>query len=178
MKKNFESCMVMLLENEGGYQDDDRDPGNHGDGYGNLGSTNWGVTAKVYAQFTGQPATREIMKSLQKEDVYPVYKELYWDRIKGDDLPDGVDWTTFDFCVNSGVSRAAKALQGIVSATKDGAIGPKTIAAVEQKNSKDIIEEMHDLRQDFLEGLSTFKHYGRGWTTRNAHVKDTALDMI
>ena len=41
MKKNFESCMVMLLENEGGYQDDDRDPGNHGDGYGNPGSTNW-----------------------------------------------------------------------------------------------------------------------------------------
>ena len=40
MKKNFESCMVMLLENEGGYQDDDRDPGNHGDGYGNPGSTN------------------------------------------------------------------------------------------------------------------------------------------
>jgi lysozyme family protein len=37
---------------------------------------------------------------------------------------------------------------------------------------------MHDLRQDFLEGLSTFKHYGRGWTTRNAHVKDTALDMV
>jgi lysozyme family protein len=118
------------------------------------------------------------MKSLQKEDVYPVYKELYWDRIKGDELPSGVDWTTFDFCVNSGVSRAAKALQGIVSATKDGAIGPKTVAAVEQKDSKQIIDEMHDLRQDFLEGLSTFKHYGRGWTTRNAHVKDTALDMV
>ena len=29
------------------------------------------------------------MKSLTKEDVYPVYKELYWDRIKGDDLPNG-----------------------------------------------------------------------------------------
>jgi lysozyme family protein len=47
----------------------------------------------------------------------------------------------------------------------------------QQKYSKDIIEEMHDLWQDFLEGLLTFKHYGRGWTTRNAHVKDTALDI-
>ena len=120
----------------------------------------------------------ENIKSLQKEDVYPVYKELYWDRIKGDDLPDRVDWTKFDFCVNSGVSWAAKALQGIVSATKDGAIGDRTLAAVEQKDSKQIIDEMHDLRQDFLEELSTFKHYGRGWTTRNAHVKDTALDMV
>ena len=51
-------------------------------------------------------------------------------------------------------------------------------ATMEQKNSKDISEATHDLWQDFLEGLSTFKHYGRGWTNRNAHVKDTALDLV
>jgi lysozyme family protein len=43
---------------------------------------------------------------------------------------------------------------------------------------KKIIEEMHDLRQDFLERLSTFKHYGRGSTRRKGDVKDTALDMV
>jgi lysozyme family protein len=178
MKENFEQCMVMLLENEGGYQEDNRDSGNSSDGYGNPGSTNWGVTAKVFAEFTGQPATREIMKALKKEEVYPVYKELYWDKIKGDDLPAGVDWTTFDYCVNSGVSRAAKALQGIVSATRDGAIGKLTLAAVEKKDAKEIIDQMHSTRQNFLEGLSTFGVYGRGWTRRNEHVKDTALDML
>jgi lysozyme family protein len=178
MKENFEQCMVMLLENEGGYQEDNRDPGNHGDGYGNPGSTNWGVTAKVFAEYTGQPATREIMKALKKEDVYPVYKELYWDRIKGDDLPDGVDWTTFDFCVNSGVSRAAKTLQRIVDATADGFVGGQTIAAVEKKDAKEIVEAMYKTRQYFLEGLSTFSIYGKGWSRRNEHVKATAIDMI
>jgi lysozyme family protein len=178
MKENFEQCMVMLLENEGGYQEDNRDSGNSSDGYGNPGSTNWGVTAKVFAEFTGQPATREIMKALKKEDVYPVYKELYADKIKFDLLPSGVDWVVMDFCVNSGVSRAAKALQGIVSVTRDGAIGKLTLAAVEKKDKKEIVEAMHNTRQNFLEGLSTFGVYGRGWTRRNKHVKDTALDML
>jgi len=178
MKENFEQCMVMLLENEGGYQEDNRDPGNHGDGYGNAGSTNWGVTAKVFAEYTGQPATREIMKALKKEDVYPVYKELYADKIKFDLLPSGVDWVVFDFCVNSGVSRAAKTLQRIVDATADGFVGGQTIAAVEKKDAKEIVEAMYKTRQSFLEGLSTFSIYGKGWSRRNEHVKVTAIDMI
>ena len=177
MKENFEKCMVMLLENEGGYQEDDRDPGNHGDGYGSPGSTNWGVTAKVYAEYTGQPAPREIMKELKKEDVYPIYKELYWDKIKADELPSGVDWTVFDYCVNSGPSRAVKGLQASVGAQADGAIGPKTMAAVEETDTKKIIEGMYTARQYFLEGLSTFSIYGKGWSKRNEHVKHTALEM-
>ena len=36
------------------------------------------------------------------EDVAAIYKENYWDRIKGDSLPSGVDWSVFDWCVNSG----------------------------------------------------------------------------
>lgn len=71
------------------------------------------------------------MKPLNKKNVYPVYKELYADKIKFNEPPSGVDWVVFDFCVNSGVSRAAKALQGIVSATKDGLIGGKTITALD-----------------------------------------------
>ena len=53
MKKNFDHCLEMLLHHEGGFTADKFDPGNDGDGYGNQGSTNMGVTAKVYAAFTG-----------------------------------------------------------------------------------------------------------------------------
>ena len=51
------------------------------------------------------------------------------------------------------MAEAAKALQRIMSTTRDGAVGLKTVAAVEQKDSKQIVEEMRDLRQDFLEVL-------------------------
>ena len=62
MKKNFDRCLEMLLHHEGGFTADKFDPGNDGDGYGNQGSTNMGVTAKVYAAFTGQPAPIEVMQ--------------------------------------------------------------------------------------------------------------------
>ena len=64
MKKNFDHCLKMLLHHEGGFTADKFDPGNDGDGYGNQGSTNMGVTAKVYAAFTGQPAPIEVMQQL------------------------------------------------------------------------------------------------------------------
>ena len=38
------------------------------------------------------------------------------------DLPSGVDWVVFDFAVNAGTGRAAKALQQAVEAEQDGSI--------------------------------------------------------
>ena len=40
MKDNFMKCLDMLLEHEGGFTADKRDPGNRGDVHGNQGSTN------------------------------------------------------------------------------------------------------------------------------------------
>ena len=88
-----------------------------------------GVTAKVYAAFTGQPAPIEVMQNLTVADVAPIYKQDYWDRVRADDLPSGVDWAVFDWQVNSG-NRSAKALQRNVGATADGAVGPMTLQAV------------------------------------------------
>ena len=48
----------------------------------------------------------------------------------------------------------------------------------EQKDAKEIVEAMYKTRQYFLEGLSTFSIYGKGWSRRNEHVKATAIDMI
>ena len=60
-------------------------------------------------------------------DVASLYKTEYWDKVRGDDLPSGVDWAAFDWAVNSGSKRPAKAIQRIVGAKQDGAIGPKTL---------------------------------------------------
>ena len=91
MMNNFERCMEMLLAHEGGFTADKRDKGN-----ANGGSTNLGVTSAVWADWTGTEAGIDVMKALTPETVSPLYRHNYWNRVKGDNLPSGVDWFLFD----------------------------------------------------------------------------------
>ena len=169
MKYNFEECMARLLAHEGGYVWHAEDPG---------GETNFGVTRAVYEQYAGRQVMDGEMEGLTHDDVYPIYKENYWDRVRGDDLPSGVDWSVFDFCVNSGVSRSAKALQRIIGVEQDGGIGPMTLRAVVEVEPADIIEQMHHMRDGFYRDLSTFDTFGRGWIRRNDETKEQALNLL
>ncbi len=169
MKKNFDKCLEMLLHHEGGFVNHPQDPG---------GMTNLGVTKAVYDKWIGREATKSEMMDLKPDDVAPIYKKNYWDKVKGDDLPSGVDWCAFDWAVNSGSGRPAKAMQRAVGATADGAIGPMTLQAVMNKDPQMIIESVFSQRQKFYESLRTFETFGRGWTRRNKETLDQALSMI
>jgi lysozyme family protein len=169
MKNNFEQCMRWLLEHEGGYIWHAEDPG---------GETNFGVTRAVYEQYAGRQVMDGEMEGLTHDDVYPIYKENYWDRLRADDLASGVDFCTFDWGVNSGTSRAAKALQRIAGVEQDGGIGPMTLQAVSEIEPAEIIEQMHHMRDGFYRDLSTFDTFGRGWIRRNDETKEQALTLI
>ena len=169
MRQNFEQCMGWLLEHEGGYVNHPSDPG---------GETNLGVTRAVYEQDAGRQVMDGEMEGLTHDDVYPIYKENYWDRVRGDDLPSGVDWAVFDWGVNSGTSRAAKALQRVVGVEQDGGIGPMTLQAVSSVESAGIIDQLHYMREGFYRSLSTFDTFGRGWLRRNDETKDQALNLL
>ena len=168
MKDNFNKCLEMLLHHEGGFVNHPKDPG---------GVTNLGVTKRVYEQWVGRKVSEQVMRDLTVEDVAPIYKKKYWDRIKGDDLPSGIDWAAFDWAVNSGTGRAAKAVQKVVGAVRDGAIGPKTLALVSKQDPKYMIQEIGKIRQEFYENLSTFETFGKGWTRRNKETTEVAMDM-
>ena len=63
MQNNYDIFFDELIKHERGITDDERDPGNQrGDGHGNKGSTNLGVTAIVWAAWTGKLAPIEVMK--------------------------------------------------------------------------------------------------------------------
>ena len=169
MQENFDKCLEMLLHHEGGFVNHPRDPG---------GMTNFGVTRMVYEKWVGRKMSEQDMKDLTHADVAPIYKNQYWDRCKGDDLPSGVDWCVFDWAVNSGVGRSAKALQGIIGATQDGGIGPMTLKLIAEHEPRELIEKMHDKRQGFYEGLKTFDSFGKGWTRRNKETRESALELL
>ena len=169
MHKNFQKCLEMLLHHEGGFVNHPQDPG---------GMTNLGVTKAVYDKWIGRESTKTEMMDLKPDDVAPIYKKNYWDKVRGDDLPSGVDWCAFDWAVNSGSGRPAKAIQRAVGATADGAIGPMTLQAVMNKDAKAIVESVYTQRQSFYESLKTFETFGRGWTRRNKETLEQALRMI
>jgi len=169
MKENFDKCLEMLLSHEGGFVNHPEDPG---------GITNLGVTKKVYDEWTGSESTEQEMRDLTPDDVAPIYKKNYWDRVKGDSLPSGLDWACFDWCVNSGSGRPAKAVQRAVGATQDGAIGPQTLGLIMEKDPEEIINYVYGVRQDFYKSLKTFETFGRGWTRRNKETLHQALEMI
>jgi lysozyme family protein len=165
MKDNFDECLKMLLHHEGGYVNHPKDPG---------GETNLGVTKRVYEKWGG---TKD-MKDLTVEDVAPIYKKNYWNRCKCDDLESGVDWVVFDWAVNSGTGRSAKAIQKICGASQDGAIGPKTLALIKSQDTEYVIEEFGKIRQNFYESLKTFDTFGKGWTRRNKETTEKAIKMM
>ena len=80
--------------------------------------------------------------------------------------------------MNSGTGRAAKALQKVVGANPDGAIGPKTLALIAKQDPKYMIEEFGKIRQEFYEKLSTFKTFGKGWSRRNKETTQASLTMV
>lgn len=169
MKHNYQKCLETILHHEGGYVDHPDDPG---------GETNLGVTKKVYEEWGGTKS----MKDLTVEDVAPIYKKNYWDRVKGDELPSGLDLCVFDFGVNAGTGRAAKYLQSMVGATADGAIGPATLRAVHAyvqiEGLEHSIGEYQHKRQGYYEGLKHFATFGRGWTRRVSETTALAFEMV
>ena len=117
------------------------------------------------------------MKNMHINDVRVIYRENYWDKVQGDSLPMGVDFSTFDWAVNSGVSRSSKAIQQIVKVTEDGVIGPITIKKILEYDPNDIIMSFADIRESFYKSLSTFDTFGKGWLNRNNKTRQMSLTM-
>ena len=166
----FKEALEVILHHEGGYVNHPTDPG---------GETNLGVTKRVYEEWGGTKS----MKDLTPEDVEPIYKKNYWDKVKGDELPEALALCVFDFGVNAGPGRAAKYLQSLVSALPiDGGIGPMTLAAVDKyidKFSVELaVERYQEARQKYYEELSTFDTFGRGWTRRVEEVTEKAKSWL
>lgn len=168
MKHNWEEALAHVLKYEGGYVNHKDDPG---------GRTNLGVTQRVWEEWIGKPATEEDMRGLTPAMVSPLYKKRYWDAVRGDDLPSGVDLCVFDCAVNAGVGRASKFLQQAVGVTADGQIGPMTIAAVTSKPADEVIEKFCNLREAHYKSLSTFATFGKGWMNRLGAVEAESKHM-
>lgn len=168
MDRNFSRSLSFVLKHEGGFVDHPSDPG---------GATNKGITIATYRRFIKSNGTVADLKAITPAQVATIYRKQYWDAVKGDDLPDGVDYAVFDFAVNSGPGRAVKHLQAAVGVAQDGLIGPATLFAARKAARRSTIATICGSRMDFLRGLSTWSTFGKGWSRRVTDVQRAALAM-
>ena len=161
MQSNLNKFLEDTLVFEGNYVNDPHDPG---------GETKYGICKRDYPDLD--------IKNLTKDQAKAIYKSKYWDKIKGDDLPSGIDLWVGDAAINSGPVQAAKWLQRALNvSTVDGVIGPQTVLAATKADKRSVILSMSEQRITMLRGLKTWNRYGPGWTNRVSDLTKTCLAM-
>ena len=172
MRSSFDQAFEFVVGHEGGYTADRRDRGNWTSGkigVGQLKGTKFGVSAMSYPDLD--------IKNLTVEDAKAIYLKDYWEKVRSDDLPVGVDYLVFDIAVNHGVRDAIQWLQLAAGTNPDGVFGPQTLAAVQRRDPLRLIEEIGVTRQMDYIALKSWPTYGKGWTRRGYGVVVRATIM-
>lgn len=155
MNSNFNDCLNRLLKDEGGYSNV---PGDDG------GPTNFGITLIDYRKYVSRTGTATDVKNMSVDTAKNIYKQKYWDALNCGNLTSGVDYTCFDYAVNSGLGRPRKALQRFKS-----------------KTGTNLINAINDERLSFLQGLAASQQHDmqflRGWVGRVSRVRQYSLQL-
>lgn len=153
MKSNYQDCLNRLLKDEGGYTNNPNDDG---------GPTNYGITLTDYRKYINKNGTASDVKGMSVSDAKSIYKSKYWDALDCDSLSSGVDYTVFDYGVNSGIGRPRKALDRFKGLT--GAA---------------LIDAINDERVTFLKSIGKGKNsvFMAGWMARVSRVRAYSLSL-
>lgn len=176
MIENFPVSLEYVLAEEGGYSNHPKDPG---------GATMKGVIQREYNLYRrNKGLDQRSVKQITNGELTDIYNASYWDLVKADQLPSGLDYCVFDFAVNSGPSQAVKILQRAINThgnrniEVDGLVGPTTLDAANSVDTKELITEVCTDRGSFLRGLkSLFPTFGKGWMVRVKRVQERSLAM-
>ncbi len=147
----FDAAFDKLIDHEGGYVNDRRDPG---------GETKFGISKRAYPDID--------IAGLTLEDAKAIYKRDYWQRARCDELPAAVAFQVFDTAVNSGIGQSIRFLQRAVGVADDGLVGQLTLNAVRRLDPEVVVARFNGQRLDFMTKLSGWDVFGKGWARRVA----------
>jgi lysozyme family protein len=176
----FDKFFPTLLKHEGGFVDDPDDPG---------GATNKGVTIATFTacaqRYLGIEPTLDNLKALTDEQAGKIYKPLYWDKVRGDqiELQELAD-ILFDFQVNAG-ARASELLQRVLNELGanpplevDGDIGGLTMKALAKADAKAVYRRYKQGRIRYYRELAARRpplaKFLNGWLKRVSSFPDLA----
>lgn len=156
-QSEFRRCLDVILTHEGGTSDDPRDPG---------GYTRFGISQRAFPSVD--------IANLSKDLAAEIYRQHYWHRVRGDELPIGIALCVFDSAVNQGVLAAAQSLQRALRVSADGVLGPVTLKAAHSQPQAAVIAGIQMARTERYMRTAGFDTFGRGWLNRVISVAVTA----
>ncbi len=143
------------------------------------GQTMVGVTMATYEEYCRRkgypkPTTGRLM-DLSYNDWKSILKMLYWDRWNADEIrSQSIAEIVCDFVWASGV-HGIKVPQDLVGVTPDGIVGPKTLAAVNSRNPRELFDQIKIARFDFIEDICRKRpannKFKQGWMNRINDIK-------
>lgn len=168
---NFPRSIYNVLLSEGGsrYTNHPKDPG---------GPTKYGITLNDVRRYINSAATAQHVKNLTEEQARFIYEQRYWNALRASDLPLGVDYTIFDYGVNSGVARAGRVLRRVLNLpTDDWRVTEEVLQAIKKKGVRTTILAVNAERKRFVNSLRTCATFCKGWNRRIKSVRAISLNM-
>jgi lysozyme family protein len=166
---SYDEALARLLADEGGYSNLPSDPG---------GPTNFGITIFDYRKYVKAAAVAADVRAMKVEEAKRIYREKYWNAMRCDELPAGVDYCVFDYGVNSGIGRAGKVLRRLLDLPDNSsAVTDTVLRAAGKRDATVLVTAICDERLRFLKGLKTWEVFGKGWGRRVAEGRAAALAM-
>lgn len=160
----------FILRWEGGFVNDPDDLG---------GATNKGITIGTFREYRkrkGLPApTVQDLKNITDAEWLGVFKPLYWDRWKADEIKSqSVANILVDWVWGSGV-HGIKRPQRILGVTPDGIVGKRTIAALNAADPEKLFNAIKVDRAKFIDEICKARprneKFRRGWMNRLNAIK-------
>lgn len=166
---SYDEALRRLLAHEGGYVNHPSDPG---------GPTNFGITLADYRKYRKPDATAADVRSMRLDEAKAIYRAKYWNAQRCDQLPAGVDYSIFDYGVNSGPGRSGKVLRRVLGLPDHTpAVTDDVLQALAKRDPKAVIAAINDERLSFLKRLRTWPSFGAGWSRRVAEVRSVSLRL-
>lgn len=150
---SFDLEFKRLVDREGGYVDNPRDPG---------GETMWGVTARVARAHGYTGAMRDMPLSTART----IAKTTYWDSLGCDTYDHRVAALLFDALYNGG--RVIVWAQQAAGVAADNVMGPATRQALRDVNPWRFALQFCAARLIYMTGLRIWLDFGKGWARRVA----------
>jgi len=135
------------------------------------GPTRFGITKSALSRYRDRAVRTEEIHGLKRREAKLIYEINYVTPVRGEDISHGpLRLAMIDWSINSGPSRAARAMQEIVGVSVDGIIGPVTMGEMQKHEPQQLFLHLMAARIVFVAGLVSRDHtqaaFILGWGRR------------